>query len=54
MLFLCVPYFQMIETKCYEELNVFGPNNTPSPDLRVDLPPPEENSSCFPFRRRVS
>ncbi|KAL7636479.1 UNVERIFIED_CONTAM: hypothetical protein RMT77_013254 [Armadillidium vulgare] len=43
---------EMIETKCYEELNVFGPNNTPSPDLRVDLPPPEENSSCFPFRRR--
>ena len=43
----------MIETKCFEELNVFALNNTPSPDLRLDLPPPEENTGCFPFRRRV-
>lgn len=45
--------WQMIETKCFEELNVFGPNNTPSNDLRLDLPPPEDSKSCFPFRRRV-
>ena len=24
---------------CVQELNVFGPNNTPSADLRLDLPP---------------
>ncbi|XP_076033447.1 G protein-coupled receptor kinase 2 isoform X2 [Oratosquilla oratoria] len=43
---------EMIETKCFEELNVFGVNNSPSPDLRLDLPPPEDSKSCFPFRRR--
>ncbi|XP_069997101.1 G protein-coupled receptor kinase 2 isoform X1 [Penaeus vannamei] len=49
-----IPWQQeMIETKCFEELNVFGPNNTPSNDLRLDLPPPEDSKSCFPFRRRV-
>ncbi|XP_071539196.1 G protein-coupled receptor kinase 2 isoform X2 [Panulirus ornatus] len=48
-----IPWQQeMIETKCFEELNQFGPNNTPSNDLRLDLPPPEDSKSCFPFRRR--
>ncbi len=38
---------------CYQELNVFGPNNTPSPDLRLDLPPePEPTSGCLQFLRR--
>jgi G protein-coupled receptor kinase len=37
----------------YQELNVFGPNNTPSPDLRLDLPPePEPSSGCLQFFRR--
>jgi len=37
----------------FQELNVFGPNNTPSPDLRLDLPPePEPTSGCLPFFRR--
>ena len=26
---------KLIETECFEEINKFGPNNTPSPDLRV-------------------
>ena len=43
----------MIETKCFEELNVFV-GNSPSPDLRLDMPPPEETTGCFPFRRKVS
>lgn len=26
----------MIETECFRELNIFGPNDTPSPDLLID------------------
>ena len=38
---------------CVQELNVFGPNNTPSADLRLDLPPePEPTSGCLQFLRR--
>ncbi len=44
----------MIETECYKELNVFGPDETRTPDLILDQPPPPENHSCFPFRRRVT
>ncbi|ODM95016.1 G protein-coupled receptor kinase 2 [Orchesella cincta] len=44
--------FQMVETNCYRELNVFGPNNTPSPDLVLECPPPPPKSGCFPFRRK--
>ena len=43
----------MIETKCFEELNIFNGTN-PTPDLRLDMPPPEETTGCFPFRRKVS
>ncbi|XP_018013425.1 G protein-coupled receptor kinase 2-like, partial [Hyalella azteca] len=43
---------EMIETKCYEELNVFGPGNTPTNDLRMDLPPPPEKRGCFNFTRK--
>lgn len=43
----------MIETECYKELNVFGPDETRTPDLILDQPPAPENRSCFPFRRRV-
>ncbi|CAL8115470.1 unnamed protein product [Orchesella dallaii] len=43
---------EMEETNCYRELNVFGPNNTPSPDLVLDCPPPPPKSGCFPFRRK--
>ena len=44
----------MIETECFKELNVFGPDETRTPDLILDQPPPPENHSCFPFRRRVT
>lgn len=44
----------MIETGCYKELNVFGPNKSKSPDLVLDLTPEPEKSGCFPFSRRVS
>ena len=50
---LCTFFFQMVDTECYKELNVFGPNCTRSPDLLVDQPPTPEKKSCFPFRRRV-
>ena len=43
----------MIETECYKELNVFGPDETRTPDLILEQPPAPENHSCFPFRRRV-
>lgn len=44
----------MIETGCYKELNVFGPNKTRSPDLVLDLMPEPEKTGCFPFSKRVS
>lgn len=43
----------MIETECFKELNVFGPNNTPTLDLLIDAEPEPEKKSCFPFRRKV-
>lgn len=44
---------EIIEKEVFKELNVFGPNNTPSPDLRLDLlPEPEPTSGCLPFFRR--
>ncbi|KFM77005.1 G protein-coupled receptor kinase 2, partial [Stegodyphus mimosarum] len=43
----------MIETECFQELNVFGPDGTPSPDLMLDQPPPVEPSGCFPFRKKA-
>lgn len=46
-------FFKMIETECFKELNVFGPDETRSPDLILEQPPAPENHSCFPFRRRV-
>ena len=44
--------FQMIETEVFQEINVFGPDNTPTPDLIGDSPPepPETNEcSCCPM-----
>jgi len=44
---------EIIEKEVFKELNVFGPNNTPSLDLRLDLPPePEQQTGCLPFFRR--
>lgn len=44
----------MIETECFKELNVFGPGNTPTPDLIIDAIPEPDKKGCFPFRRKVS
>lgn len=44
----------MIETGCYDELNVFGPNRTLTPDLMLDaVPEKETDEGCFPFRKKV-
>ena len=32
----------MIETEVFKELNVFGPNGAPTPDLIGDAPPQEQ------------
>lgn len=44
----------MIETDCLRELNVFGTNDSPTPDLLVNGPQIEEKTGCFPFRRKVN
>jgi len=38
---------EMIETQCFAELNTYGPDTTPSDDLRMDLPPPVERGGCW-------
>lgn len=45
---------EMIETECFKELNVFGPNGTPSPDLnRSHAPePPKKGLLHRIFRRQ--
>ena len=44
----------MIETECYKELNLFGPNGEPTPDLIEGLPPQPPQRGFFDklFRRR--
>ena len=45
----------MIETEVFRELNIFGPNGGPTPDLLGDAPPAETESDpkcCGFFRRR--
>lgn len=46
---------QMIETECFKELNVFGPNGTLSPDLNRSQPPEPPKKGLFHrlFRRQV-
>ncbi|GIY30457.1 g protein-coupled receptor kinase 2 [Caerostris darwini] len=44
---------EMIDTECFSELNVYGPDGTPSPDLMLDQPPPVEPTGCFPFRKKT-
>ncbi|XP_023932119.1 G protein-coupled receptor kinase 5-like [Lingula anatina] len=45
---------EMIETECYQEMNVFGQDGGPSPDLLDDVPPPPPQRGFFDrlFRRR--
>lgn len=46
--------YEMLETECFKELNVFGPNGEPTPDLRADMPPSPPQRGFFErlFRRR--
>ncbi|CAG0919282.1 unnamed protein product [Notodromas monacha] len=50
-----IPWQQeMIDTKCFEELNVFGDDGGLPEDLDVNRPPPPPETGCFPlFRKRV-
>lgn len=45
----------MIETECFKELNVFGPNGTLSPDLNRSHPPepPKKGLLQRIFKRQV-
>lgn len=45
---------EMIETECYRELNTFGLDECPTPDLLINAPPVVDKPGCFPFRRKVS
>lgn len=45
---------EMIETECYRELNTFGLDECPTPDLLINAPPEVEKPGCFPFRRKVT
>lgn len=44
---------EMIETECFSELNVFGTNQCPTPDLLLTAQPVIDKPGCFPFRRKV-
>ncbi|XP_063261277.1 G protein-coupled receptor kinase 5 isoform X2 [Prinia subflava] len=46
---------EMIETECFKELNVFGPNGTISPDLNKSYPPepPKKGLLQRIFKRQV-
>uniref|UniRef100_A0A8C3C042 G protein-coupled receptor kinase 5 n=1 Tax=Cairina moschata TaxID=8855 RepID=A0A8C3C042_CAIMO len=46
---------EMIETECFKELNVFGPNGTISPDLNKSFPPepPKKGLLQRIFKRQV-
>ncbi|XP_071947210.1 G protein-coupled receptor kinase 5-like [Antedon mediterranea] len=45
---------EMVETEVFKELNIFGVNNTPTPDLLLDQPPPQPRPGFFSriFKRR--
>lgn len=44
---------EMVETECFRELNVFGNDECPTPDLLINAQPVVEKPGCFPFRRKV-
>ena len=45
---------QMIEMECFKELNIFGPDGSPSPDLIEEEPSPPARHGFFDriFKRR--
>lgn len=50
-----IPWQQeMIETECFQQLNVFGTGDTPTQDLLFTAVTTPEKRGCFPFRRKVS
>lgn len=44
---------EMLETDCVRELNIFGSEECPTPDLVLNAPVIEDKPGCFPFRRKV-
>ena len=40
---------EMVETKVFEEINVFGAENTRTMDLDLDFVPEPEPKGCIPF-----
>lgn len=44
---------EMMETECFRELNVFGEDDNPTPDLLINAIPQPDTTGCFPFRRKV-
>ena len=42
----------MIETKVFDDLNVFGPEGGLPPDLDFNFVPEPEPKGCFPFLRK--
>ena len=46
-------FVKMLETECFEELNLFGVDGGPTPDLIEDQPPPPPRRNWFSrlFRR---
>ena len=43
---------EMIETKVFDDLNVFGPDGGLPPDLDFNFVPEPEPKGCFPFLRK--
>ena len=40
---------EMIDTRVFEDINVFGPENTRTIDLDLDFVPEPEPKGCIPF-----
>uniref|UniRef100_A0A1A9W829 G protein-coupled receptor kinase n=1 Tax=Glossina brevipalpis TaxID=37001 RepID=A0A1A9W829_9MUSC len=43
---------EMMETDCFRELNTFGIDDNPTPDLQLNAAPVPDKAGCFPFRRK--
>ena len=43
---------EMVETKVFDDLNVFGPDGGLPPDLDFNFIPEPEPKGCFPFLRK--
>lgn len=48
---------ELVETECFDELNVYGPDNTPSPDLVMNSVAElsdDESTGCISFKSKKS